>query len=64
MQLNNLKNPQKKSKKRVGRGNGSGHGTYSGKGLNSMVDIKSELELRSETINNNINSIKEPVSNE
>ena len=33
MQLNNLKNPQKKSKKRVGRGNGSGHGTYSGKGL-------------------------------
>ena len=33
MQLNNLKNTQKKSKKRVGRGNGSGHGTYSGKGL-------------------------------
>ena len=33
MQLNNLKNHQKKSKKRVGRGNGSGHGTYSGKGL-------------------------------
>jgi large subunit ribosomal protein L15 len=33
MQLNNLKNPLKKSKKRVGRGNGSGHGTYSGKGL-------------------------------
>ena len=33
MQLNNLKNLQKKSKKRVGRGNGSGHGTYSGKGL-------------------------------
>ena len=33
MQLNNLKNLQKKSKKRVGRGNGSGHGTYSGKRL-------------------------------
>ena len=33
MQLNNLKNHQKKSKKRVGRGNGSGHGTYSGKGF-------------------------------
>ncbi len=33
MQLNNLKNSQKKSKKRVGRGNGSGYGTYSGKGL-------------------------------
>ena len=33
MQLNNLKNLQKKSKKRVGRGNGSGYGTYSGKGL-------------------------------
>ena len=33
MQLNNLKNNQKKSKKRVGRGNGSGYGTYSGKGL-------------------------------
>jgi large subunit ribosomal protein L15 len=28
-----LKNSQKKSKKRVGRGNGSGYGTYSGKGL-------------------------------
>ena len=34
------------------------------KGLNSMVDIKNELELRTNTINNNINSIKEPVSNE
>ena len=29
-----------------------------------MVDIKNELELRTNTINNNINSIKEPVSNE
>ena len=34
------------------------------KGLSSMVDIKNELELRTITINNNINSIKEPVSNE
>ena len=34
------------------------------KGLNSLVDIKNELELRTATINNNINSIKEPVSNE
>ena len=34
------------------------------KGLSSMVDIKNELELRTNTINNNINSIKEPVSNE
>ena len=34
------------------------------KGLSSMVDIKTELELRTITINNNINSIKEPVSNE
>ena len=34
------------------------------KGLSSMVDIKNELELRNNTLNNNINSIKEPVSNE
>ena len=34
------------------------------KGLNSMVDIKNELELRTSTINNNIHSIKEPVSDE
>tara|TARA_B100000676_G_scaffold239501_1_gene240183 strand:+ start:270 stop:704 length:435 start_codon:yes stop_codon:yes gene_type:complete len=33
MQLNNLKNTEKKQRKRVGRGNASGHGTYSGKGL-------------------------------
>ena len=34
------------------------------KGLNSMVDIKNELELRTSTKNNNIHSIKEPVSDE
>ena len=34
------------------------------KGLNSMVDIKNELELRTSTINNNIHSVKEPVSDE
>jgi small subunit ribosomal protein S5 len=34
------------------------------KGLNSMVDIKNELKLRTNTINNNINPIKVPVSDE
>ena len=33
MQLNNLINKEKKQRKRVGRGNSSGNGTYSGKGL-------------------------------
>ena len=33
MQFNNLVNKEKKQRKRVGRGNSSGHGTYSGKGL-------------------------------
>ena len=33
MQFNNLVNKEKKQRKRVGRGNASGHGTYSGKGL-------------------------------
>ena len=33
MQFNNLVNKEKKQRKRVGRGNSSGNGTYSGKGL-------------------------------
>jgi large subunit ribosomal protein L15 len=33
MQFNNLINKEKKQRKRVGRGNASGNGTYSGKGL-------------------------------
>ena len=33
MQFNNLINKEKKQRKRVGRGNSSGNGTYSGKGL-------------------------------
>ena len=39
MQLNDLRPTEgaKKSRKRVGRGNGSGHGTYSGRGLNGQV---------------------------
>ena len=46
MQFNNLVNKEKKQRKRVGRGNASGHGTYSGKGLKgqksrSGVAIKS-----------------------
>ena len=34
------------------------------KGLNSMVDIKNELELRTNTIKNNIHSSKDSVSDE
>jgi hypothetical protein len=30
----------------------------------NIVDIKNELELRTSTKNNNIHSIKEPVSDE
>jgi len=39
MQLNDLRPTEgaKKSRKRVGRGNGSGHGTYSGRGLNGQL---------------------------
>lgn len=33
LNLNNLKSADKKKKKRVGRGDASGHGTYSGRGL-------------------------------
>ena len=39
MQLNDLRPAEgaKKSRKRVGRGNSSGHGTYSGRGLNGQL---------------------------
>lgn len=39
MQLNDLRPAEgaKKSRKRIGRGNGSGHGTYAGRGLNGQL---------------------------
>ncbi|MEE1273646.1 MAG: 50S ribosomal protein L15 [Olegusella sp.] len=39
MQLNDLRPAEgsKKARKRVGRGNSSGHGTYSGRGLNGQL---------------------------
>ena len=39
MQLNDLRPAEgaKKSRKRVGRGNSSGHGTYAGRGLNGQL---------------------------
>lgn len=39
MQLNDLRPTEgaKKNRKRVGRGNSSGHGTYSGRGLNGQL---------------------------
>ncbi|PIY78798.1 MAG: 50S ribosomal protein L15, partial [Parcubacteria group bacterium CG_4_10_14_0_8_um_filter_35_7] len=33
LSLHNLKSRKRKKRKRVGRGNASGHGTYSGRGL-------------------------------
>lgn len=41
MQLNNLKPKVKKAKKRLGRGNASGHGTFCGRGCKGQGQRKS-----------------------
>ncbi|PIP18103.1 MAG: 50S ribosomal protein L15 [Parcubacteria group bacterium CG23_combo_of_CG06-09_8_20_14_all_35_9] len=49
LSLHNLKSRKRKKRKRVGRGNASGHGTYSGRGLKgqkSRSDGKKGLKLK------------------